>query len=712
MDKKSKSTVVYKFGDFTLYPSSERLFQGSQAIKLEPQLYALLWLFVQNPNVIVSRDTIERDVWMGRPVTDESIRAALKKLRDCLGDDARAPHFLKTIPRQGYKWLAPVTKSRDNGSVSGRIKKGYRKYGNHAFGTILLLVIIYGAFAVFSINDADDKAQHEVPVVTRMTALAGSEVNADYHEKTGKLAFLHRETKSSPQQLYIKTLGDNLVSRLSWDNANYSDSHWSSDGSRLAFTRLLNGQYGFHVAWFSDNGDVDRVETLSSSDFNGKFIIGWLHDDAGLLLAEKLAGSKVHGIYAYNIEQETMIKLTSPNVSGRGDYGAAISEDGEWLALLREEVAKEATLLVVGLKSGDVVGKSSLPFMPSRLVWHQNTHVAMTNFFGEHARYSVPSNTLTQAVSLPDNTLDVFATCGPQCYIMRQHNGNFLDLQEIPLASVIPHNDAKVSVPLLQSARLLKRAGAQDFPQYFTQSEGMFFVTLKGKHQLFQVMAPERTVKDVATLHAKHTISALALAPDNKQFIGISDGRIFQSDLTHHQVSTVKFITTSLTRYENPSWDTDSEHLFVTQITDNVPRIVRLSTTSLQSTPVIENMLAFKLNEDNASKAYGVMPNLNVVTLSLNNGQWQVERKIGQIPSASPNRWVVSNNRLYYTKHVMPEAFLCRTLLHHQEQENSDGCWSIGDNRFRLHFDLNTNKQTVLLVESLSAQSDIVKLAW
>jgi DNA-binding winged helix-turn-helix (wHTH) protein len=725
MYKKSKNSVVYQFGDFTLCPASERLYLGSQVIKLEPQLYSLLWLFVQHPTVIVSRDTIEREVWMGRPVTDESIRAALKKLRDCLGDDARAPRYLKTIPRQGYKWLSPVTITKRN-ILDDKVSDTSNRPSNVKRVTIGAFVLL--AFGFTALMLLESGSQHANPnqtgvTVTQMTALTGSEVNADFHQPTNKLAFLFRETKSSPQQLYIRRFNDNSVTRLSWDNANYSDSHWSADGSRLAFTRLLDGRYGFHIASFSDKGDVEQVETLLSSEFEGKFIIGWLHNDAGLLLAEKLSGSKVHGIFAYDFEQETMAKLTSPNVSGRGDYNAALSEDGKWLALLREEVAKEATLIVINLETGDVAGKSVLPFVPSRLVWHENAYVVMTSFFGDHARFSLISNSLTKAVALPENTLDVFGTCGARCYVMRQHNGNFLDLQEMPLAALVTDKSNNNIAPILQSGRLLKRAGAQDFPQYFSKSEGLFFVTLQGREQRFQVMTSERATVDVARLDAKYTINALALSPDDRHFVGISDGRIFhgsvqnasQKAITGEVDNTpplVRFITTSLTRYENPFWAQDSSHLYVTEITDNIPRVVKLNTSSLESVPVVDNMLAFKLSDEDASKAYGVTPTLDLVSLQQHDGVWLTQRNWGRVPSASPNRWLVSKGDIYYTKHAMPEAFLCKKSQALDTLESEDSCWSIGDNRFRLQFDLHSQQQNLVLVESLGAQSDIIKLQW
>ena len=60
-----------------------------------------------------------------------------------------------------------------------------------------------------------------------------------------------------------------------------------------------------------------------------------------------------------------------------------------------------------------------------------------------------------------------------------------------------------------------------------------------------------------------------------------------------------------------------------------------------------------------------------------------------------------------------PEAFLCKLSLETMNEEDpQEQCWSVDDNRFRLHFDISSTEKKVMLVESLSAQSDIIKLSW
>ncbi|NMP15892.1 winged helix-turn-helix domain-containing protein [Thalassotalea sp. Y01] len=712
MVERAQSPDIYIFTEFRLLKATEQLMKKGEHVKIEPQLYSLLWLFIENPGVIISRNTIEQVVWGGRPVTDEALRAAMKKLRDLLGDDARSPSFIKTIPKQGYKWLAKVSFEFEEGQMSAKVP-AKRKWLTYAFmaGGIGIAAMLLNSYLPNS--DKSNLDTNKAPKLTRLTELTGSEVDANYHAEQGKLAFIHRDTRNSPQQLYVKSLNDNIVKRLSWDEANYSDSYWSADGSKLAFMRLLAQKSSFHVADFDENGEVTHLQTLDSPVLKGKFVIGWLHDDKGLLLAETIKPNKQHRIYAFDPSTQTLQPLTNPNVAGRGDYKAALSPNGELLAILREEVSQESSLIVTSLLTGNLVVKTTLPFVPSRLIWTPDGNtIAMSNFYGEHGRFSIASGQYVNTPPLPEHSLDLFAACGEQCYVLRQHNGNFLDLQETPLASLRLPDNADKSAPILNGGRLLRRANAQDFPQYLGNDSGLLLVSLQGKQLQFQQLSKQNQLRDIATLENSAQLNSISASPDKALLIGASGGRLFSAPMNGDKNNPVTFITPALERFANPVWHLDSRHVYVARMTANKPDIVSLDVTTQHMFPVVENMLAFSLRANHTNEAIGIKPDLTVIRLTKENEQWQPMQSLGKVASASPNRWRLTDDAFYYTKYQIPEAFLCKIALVQEPSEKKESCWSIGDNRFRLNFDINTDSNKVMLVESLSAESDIVQLTW
>ncbi len=113
-----------RFGeDFTLDLRPRRLRRGSRVLKLERIPLEILLLLLEHPEKIVTRDQIVLRIW-GQGVfldTDNSIRGAIRKLRQVLKDDAETPRFIQTITGQGYRFIAPVIdpKEAKTGEDSG-----------------------------------------------------------------------------------------------------------------------------------------------------------------------------------------------------------------------------------------------------------------------------------------------------------------------------------------------------------------------------------------------------------------------------------------------------------------------------------------------------------------------------------------------------------------------------------------------------------------
>jgi hypothetical protein len=63
---------------------------------------------VRDCGKLVPKDQFLEEVWRGVPVTDEALTQCIKTLRRKLGDDAARPRFIETVPKHGYRFIAPV----------------------------------------------------------------------------------------------------------------------------------------------------------------------------------------------------------------------------------------------------------------------------------------------------------------------------------------------------------------------------------------------------------------------------------------------------------------------------------------------------------------------------------------------------------------------------------------------------------------------------
>jgi TolB-like protein len=100
--------MIYRFGPFELDIAKFELRADGAARHVEPQVFALLALLVENRERLVSTEEIIEKVWDGRVVSDAAVASRIKSARQALGDDGRTQRYIRTVHRQGLRFVAPV----------------------------------------------------------------------------------------------------------------------------------------------------------------------------------------------------------------------------------------------------------------------------------------------------------------------------------------------------------------------------------------------------------------------------------------------------------------------------------------------------------------------------------------------------------------------------------------------------------------------------
>ena len=99
------------FGPFVLDPEQGTLTRNGVQVKLQDLPYRLLRMLVERPGEIVTREEVRQHLWPENTFVefDNSLGVAIRKVRESLNDNAEAPNYVATIPRRGYRFVAPVT---------------------------------------------------------------------------------------------------------------------------------------------------------------------------------------------------------------------------------------------------------------------------------------------------------------------------------------------------------------------------------------------------------------------------------------------------------------------------------------------------------------------------------------------------------------------------------------------------------------------------
>lgn len=98
-----------RVGDCIVDPATNQMACGDARVHLEPRSMEVLVHLIENAGQVVSRDRLQSAIWGEVVVGDESLTNAIIKIRKALGDDARNPRYVETIPKRGYRLVAQVT---------------------------------------------------------------------------------------------------------------------------------------------------------------------------------------------------------------------------------------------------------------------------------------------------------------------------------------------------------------------------------------------------------------------------------------------------------------------------------------------------------------------------------------------------------------------------------------------------------------------------
>jgi DNA-binding winged helix-turn-helix (wHTH) protein/tetratricopeptide (TPR) repeat protein len=110
MTSAAENLPVYRFGTYEADTGSGELLRKGVRVRLQEQPFRLLCLLLESAGKVVTREAVRAHLWPGNTYVDfdASLSVAVGKLREALGDDSENPRYIETIPKRGYRFVAPV----------------------------------------------------------------------------------------------------------------------------------------------------------------------------------------------------------------------------------------------------------------------------------------------------------------------------------------------------------------------------------------------------------------------------------------------------------------------------------------------------------------------------------------------------------------------------------------------------------------------------
>ena len=109
---------IYEFGPFRLLPDERQILRAGTAVALTPKAFDLLVVLVENNGRLVKKEELIERIWPDSFVEEANLSVKMSALRRALGEDPHNPEYIETVPRSGYRFVAPVTEIEDGKLVS------------------------------------------------------------------------------------------------------------------------------------------------------------------------------------------------------------------------------------------------------------------------------------------------------------------------------------------------------------------------------------------------------------------------------------------------------------------------------------------------------------------------------------------------------------------------------------------------------------------
>jgi Tol biopolymer transport system component/DNA-binding winged helix-turn-helix (wHTH) protein len=330
---------LFRFGAYEADLRSGELRKSGARIKLQQQPFQVLVALLSRPGDVVTREELRQQLWPADTFVDfdHGLNAAIKRLRDALGESAETPLFIETVPRRGYRFLAPISCNNTQFPATNLPEPSLTAPRHPKYLSALLLflgaLVVAGLFLerhawrrVFSSSAASpSQPMHVVPLATD----PGAQFDLSFSPDGKQVAFLNWDGSANPAaDVYVKLIGANQPLRLTHGNGGACCTAWSPDALHVAYERCDADQPELYLV--PALGGPERL--LSASSCDG---ISWSPDGTQLALVRKESRDTPGAIFLLNTQTLGLRRFSTPPTTDIGDQRPAFSTDGKKLAFLR-----------------------------------------------------------------------------------------------------------------------------------------------------------------------------------------------------------------------------------------------------------------------------------------------------------------------------------------------------------------------------------------
>jgi Tol biopolymer transport system component/DNA-binding winged helix-turn-helix (wHTH) protein len=672
MNPANDQPKITRFGPFEADLLTQELRKYGTRLRLPNQSFLVLSMLLERAGQMVTRDELRQRLWPADTFVeyDQGLNAAVNRLREALGDSAEKPHYIETLLKRGYRFIAPVETVSLNGgratpagesasaleSAQGpnstekvqseatalplpagarSARANLRRVAGKQLGVVAIAICLALLLAsgLIHLRNSTKEGNFSAVRTVPFTSLPGQEVTPSFSPDGSEIAFAWKGDSDKGFDLYVKTIGAEKLLRLTNHPSKWISPAWSPDGSQIAFSRWTEDDSGIFVV--PALGGPERKLASAAYWYEPFTQISWSPDAKSLAFwSTGEAGSHVFLLPLDTLKPQ----MIAPDLRCWDAAGPAFSPDGKNLALLCTSSIAVYAIYVVPMSSGSPRRLASMMGYPRGLTWSPDgTRILFSNDSGDGGelwQLSIDGR-LARLPFGEQASFPAVSSRGDRLAYVR--GSKTIDIWRVDLTALKPENSA---------TKLIFSTRVQRVPQYSPDGSKIVFESDRsGAHEIWFAAADGSDLVQLTSFNGPQTGGPS----------WCSDGRRIAFDSRASGTSAVyvedilqrlpRQVQTDVQNLALPAWSDDCQSLFVSDGHDILYRTpsqggkaIRFTNRSSWYGFVDQGKLFFNVREPEGVALW---------SKSINDGQ---EMPLEGMPKlAYAESWTATPRGIYYT---------------------------------------------------------------
>lgn len=239
---------LVRFGTFEVDLQAGELRKDGAKVRLTGQPFEVLTILLEHAGEVVTREELQQRLWPDTFVdVEHNLNTAINRIREVLGDSAESPLFVQTLPRRGYRFIAPLETAKDTVNtgqdqsplvpveevVSGLQNKSHFWAWPRRYSILLAaFVLLIGSSVAWWLRERTEPTP-EIVKFLRLTDFAGLEETPSFSPDARSVVFVSDSTGS--RQIWVRLLAGGPPLQLTRDPGDHLEPRWSQDSSAIIY---------------------------------------------------------------------------------------------------------------------------------------------------------------------------------------------------------------------------------------------------------------------------------------------------------------------------------------------------------------------------------------------------------------------------------------------------------------------------------------------